>query len=197
MPVPATVELSPLFDPTLDRVGFPLDHPYIEQVYCSVLGPTSVLLLRRFGELLDKHPHGVSVDLVDLGRSLGVGPKSADGEIGRNTPIRRSMDRLVQFHLASWLGDDRLGVHTKVPAVSRHRTERLCGPVQSAHQRLLDDHLGGLVATAEGRGLVAPNRTPAAAGPGVAGGPPRTGSEVVARLRAFGGGPQDLRAVAR
>ncbi|MGH9266992.1 MAG: hypothetical protein ACRD0D_02325 [Acidimicrobiales bacterium] len=24
----ATVELSPLFDPTLDRVGFPLDHPY-------------------------------------------------------------------------------------------------------------------------------------------------------------------------
>ena len=26
----AIVESSPLFDPTLDRVGFPLDHPYIE-----------------------------------------------------------------------------------------------------------------------------------------------------------------------
>ena len=37
--MPASVELSPMFDPTLERVGFPLDHPYIERVYCSVLGP--------------------------------------------------------------------------------------------------------------------------------------------------------------
>ena len=45
----ASVELSPLFDATLERVGIPLDHPYIERVYCSVLGPSSVLFLRRVG----------------------------------------------------------------------------------------------------------------------------------------------------
>jgi hypothetical protein len=25
-----------MFDPTLDRVGFPLDHTYVERIYCSV-----------------------------------------------------------------------------------------------------------------------------------------------------------------
>ncbi|MGH9188339.1 MAG: hypothetical protein ACRD0U_21440, partial [Acidimicrobiales bacterium] len=154
--------MSPLFDPTLDRVGFPLDHPYIERVYCSVLGPTSVLLLRRVGELLADCPDRVTVDLVDLSRSLGVGPKGAStGEVGRNAPVRRSMDRLVQFHLAAWLGEDRLGVHPKVPAVSRHRAARLAEPVQVEHHRLLTDHLAGLVTRAEGRepaarGLEAP-----------------------------------------
>lgn len=29
------------------QAGFPLDHPYIEQCWASLIGPTSVLLLRR------------------------------------------------------------------------------------------------------------------------------------------------------
>src|SRR4051812_22956249 len=70
--VPASIESPPLFDPTLDRVGFPLDHPYIERVYCSVLGPSSVLFLRRAGELFAEHPEGTRLDLVDLSRSLGL-----------------------------------------------------------------------------------------------------------------------------
>lgn len=152
-----------MFDPTLDRVGFPLDHPYVERVYCSVLGPTSVLMLRQFGELLAENPRGVSIDLVDLSRSLGVGPRATDGEVGRNAPVRRTMDRLVQFRLATWLGEDRLGVLTKVPAVSRHHAERLCGPVQVAHERLLTDHLGAVVARAEGREPAVPVRPPAEA----------------------------------
>ena len=56
--MPASVELSPLFDPTLDRVGFPLDHPYIERVYCSVRakntpGRRSVIVAIR--QLLDRN----------------------------------------------------------------------------------------------------------------------------------------------
>lgn len=37
--VPATVELCPLFDPALDRVGFPLDHPCIERGPLDERGP--------------------------------------------------------------------------------------------------------------------------------------------------------------
>lgn len=195
--MPAAVQLSPMFDPTLERVGFPLDHPYIERVYCSVLGPTSVLMLRRFGELLSEHPNGVSVDLVDLSRSLGVGPKGIDGEVGRNAPVRRTMERLVQFRLASWQGDDRLGVLTKVPAVSRHHAERLCAPVLVTHERLLTDHLGAVVARAEGRVLpVAAVRPPAEAA-SVVPGPKPPGSDVAARLRAFGTNGHDPRSIVR
>jgi len=85
--VPASIDLSPMFDPTLERVGFPLDHPYIERVYCSVLGPSSVLL-RRAGELFAEHPKGARVDLF---RSLGLGVRADVHGIGRNAPLRRTV----------------------------------------------------------------------------------------------------------
>jgi len=149
--VPASVEMSPLFDRTLERVGSPLDHPYIERVYCSVLGPSSVLLLRRAGELFADHPEGARVALVDLSRSLGLGVRADADDIGRNAPPNRTMDRLVRFRMASWLGEDRLGIHPKVPALERHRAARLPDAVQAYHHRLLTAHLDGLVARAEGR----------------------------------------------
>ncbi|WP_346926402.1 hypothetical protein [uncultured Arthrobacter sp.] len=178
--MPTSVELSPLFDPTLERVGFPLDHPYIERVYCSVLGPSSVLLLRRAGQLFAEHPEGLRVDLVDLSRSLGLGVRPDADDLGLHAPLRRTMDRLVRFRTAAWRSDDRLAVHAKLPALERHRVARLPEPVQAAHHRLLTDHLDGLVARAEGRALepVGPGRVAPAAG--------RQESPVAARLRSFG-----------
>ena len=181
--MPASVELSPLFDPTLERVGFPLEHPYVERVYCSVLGPSSVLLLRRAGELFAEHPEGRRVDVVDLSRSLGLGVRADADDVGRNSPLRRTMDRLVRFNMARWTSEDRLAIHPKLPALERHRVARLPEPVQADHHRLLTDHLGGLVARAEGRDLEP-------AGPGRAAAAPaatvRQESTVAARLRAFG-----------
>ena len=65
-------------------------------------------------------------------------------------------------------------------ALERHRVARLPEPVQTAHHRLLTDHLDGLVARAEGRVLEPAGlerTTPA---------PARQESPVAARLRAFG-----------
>ena len=129
--MPASIELSPIFDPTLERFGFPLDHPYIERVYCSVLGPSAVLLLRGARELCAEHPGGARVDLVDLSRSLGLGVRPDADDIGRNAPLQRTMDRLVRFRMAAWRGDDRLGIHPKLPALERHRATRLPEPVQA------------------------------------------------------------------
>ena len=92
------------------------------------------------------------------------------------------MDRLARFHMARWTSEDRLAIHPKLPALERHRVARLPEPVQTAHHRLLTDHLGGLVAQAEGRDLEP-------VGPGRASAPTaavRQESPVAARLRAFG-----------
>ncbi|MGQ0616142.1 MAG: hypothetical protein ACT4PW_03990 [Acidimicrobiia bacterium] len=187
----ASIELSPLYDPTLEKVGLPLTHPYVERVYCSVLAPSSVLLLRRAGELFAEHPEGLRVDVVDLSRSLGLGVRADADDVGRNGPLRRTMDRLVRFRMAAWRDDDRLGIHPKLPALERHRVARLPEPVQTAHHRLLTDHLDGLVARAEGRVLepAGLERTTSA--------PPRQESPVAARLRAFGTPAIEPRIVAR
>lgn len=186
----ATVELSPLFDPTLDRVGFPLDHPYVERVYCSVLGPSSVLLLRRAAQLFAEHPQGVRVDVVDLSRSLGLGVRPDAGDVGRNSPLRRTMDRLVHFRMAAWRDDDRLAVHPKLPALERHRLARVPESVLASHHRLLKDHLDGLVARAEGRGLE-PSAVRSAAEA------PTRESPIAARLRQFGRPTPEPRIIAR
>lgn len=188
--MPATVELVPMFDPVLDRVGFPLDHPYVERVYASVLGPSSVLLLRRAAELFAEHPGGTKVDVVDLSRSLGLGVRADADDVGRNAPLRRTMDRLVHFRMAAWRGDDRLAVSPKVPAVERSRLGRLPESALSDHQRLLKDHLSGLVARAEGRQVEpTPTRSLAEA--------PTIESPVAARLREFGRPTPEPRIVAR
>lgn len=203
--MPATVHISPLPDPTLDRVGFPLDHPYLEQVYCSVLGPTTVLLLRRIGDLLDGHPEGVHLDLVETSRSLGVGARGADdAEVGRNAPIRRALDRIAMFGLGKWTEpDEALAVHAKVPALSRHKADRLPEKLQAVHRSLLTEHLDGLVALTEGRApgqpVLAPIPTRLARDAAPAAHPAAAAreSEVAARLRAFGANGHGPRSVTR
>jgi hypothetical protein len=145
-----SLSVSPLVDPTLERVGLPLEHPYIEQVWLSVVGPTSVLALRHLGRQLEARPEGVTVDLVDLSRTLGLQAKESV-ELGRNSQLGRTIERLVQFRFAAWLSEDRLGVHRKVPAVSTHRVERLPESVRADHHALLAEHLDGLARLATSR----------------------------------------------
>jgi len=78
-----------------------------------------VLFLRRAGRLLAEHPEGVTLGVVELSRSLGLGARPDADDVGRNSPLRRTMDRPVRFRMAAWGDDDRLAVHTKVPALER------------------------------------------------------------------------------
>ncbi len=135
-----------------------------------------MLLLRRAGELFAEHPEGARVDLVDLSRSLGLGVQPGADDLGRNAPLRRTMDRLVRFRMAAWQGDDRLAIHPKLPALERHRAARLAEPAQADHHRLLTAHLDGLVARAEGRVI-----EPAGAAARTVPDAPRVESSVAAR----------------
>lgn len=126
-----------------------------------------------------EQPEGARLDLLDLSRSLGLGAPADADDVGRNAPLRRTMDRLVHLRMARWLGDDRLGIHPKVPALERHQASRLPEPVQADHHRLLTAHLDGLVARAEGRSVEPP--APARPGPEA----PLVESPVAARLHAF------------
>ena len=61
-------------------------HRYVEQFWLPVLGPSSVLALRRFADLLDAQPAEIEVELVELGACLGIGTGT-----GRNTQINRNL----------------------------------------------------------------------------------------------------------
>lgn len=111
--------VRPWRDPVIDSLGYDARHVYVETYWLPVLGPSAVLAARRLADLLDRHPAGVSLDLVELGASLGVGTGT-----GRHTQINRTLNRLVDFHLARISGDE-LEVHTTFPPLPLRLRRRL------------------------------------------------------------------------
>lgn len=124
------------------RAGFALDHPYLEQCWAPIVGPTSVLLLRRM-PMLWREGLSVEVDPAELAASLGLGTGT-----GRNSPLVRTLDRLERFGFAQQriLGD--LEVFTEVAPVADRQLDRLPAWSRQRHQVLLGAHLDRLAAPA-------------------------------------------------
>src|SRR5918996_566563 len=75
-PEALTVHAVPHPNPKVQRVGFELHDTYVELVYAGVIGPTSVMLLRRL-PVLWREREPALVDLRELGLSLGLGASTA------------------------------------------------------------------------------------------------------------------------
>lgn len=92
---------------------------YVEMFWLPILGPSSVLAVRRFADLLTDEPGGARVDLVEFGSSLGIGTGT-----GRHTQINRTLGRLIDFGIAC-ISEEHLEVHTTLPSVPSGLRRRL------------------------------------------------------------------------
>ena len=128
--------------PQVQRAGFSLDHPYLDHCWAPVLGPSGTLLLRRLPWLW-KQAAPVEMPLVELSRSLGLGAGT-----GRNSPARRTIERLVGFRLASWRGPGDLDVYVVVPPLSPRQLDKLPAVTRRHHDQLLGRHVDELAAAA-------------------------------------------------
>lgn len=118
------------------EVGFPLDHPYLELVYTPLIGPSAVLLARALGRATTASDGPVTIDLPILARDLGLRAR-ADDPLGRTSPVRRSIERLVHTRIARWLGDDNLGVVIRVSPLSAATLDKLPRTASDAHEALV------------------------------------------------------------
>jgi hypothetical protein len=122
------------------RLGFPLDHPYLEQVWTPIIGPSSVLLLRRCAWLWrDAMPAQVRTE--ELAAQLGLGKGT-----GRSSPIWHTVERVVRFGFAATPEPAEIQIYTEVPPV--RRLERLPRWSLEQHERLLGQHLDELARSA-------------------------------------------------
>src|SRR5688500_366759 len=152
MQTPSTLIISPVAhpNPRVHRAGFALDDPYLERCWLPVLGPTSVLLLRRMPILWQRDPAiGVPVDELAVALGLGAGT-------GRHSPVWRTIDRLARFNFAYRVSDNQVDVYTEAPPLNARHLASLPPTVRQAHDELLTAHLERL-------GLVASAPAPAAA----------------------------------
>ena len=124
--------------PQVRQVGFPIDHAYIEQCWAPIIGPTSVLLLRRL-PVLWREGMTAEVDVADLAQSLGLGNST-----GRSGTMQHTLQRLERFRFASCSGPAELEVFTEAPPLSSRHLERLPAWTAKRHEHLLRVHLDEL-----------------------------------------------------
>jgi hypothetical protein len=127
--LPSTmITLAAWDDPLVEAHGFGPRSAYVETVYLGVLGPSSTFIYRKLGALVELGLTDVEVDLADLALSLGLGTGT-----GRQSPVVRSLDRLVSFGVARWLADGRYALRKALAPLPEYRLARLAPSVRRFH----------------------------------------------------------------
>jgi len=129
--VPERFVLRPWTDPAVEARGFPVSSMYTEAVLLPILGPSSVLCLRRLGSLAAARPEGTEVDSAQLARDLGLGESLA-----RHSQITRTLGRLCGFGMARW-SDVTPEVRTAVAPVPERHLRRLSPELVGLHHCML------------------------------------------------------------
>jgi hypothetical protein len=137
-------------DERVQRVGFDLTDPYVEQCWSAVVGPSSTLLLRRLPALwVSQVP--AEIGASDLSRSLGLGVG-----VGERSRLANTLNRLVQFGLARPAPDGiGLDVFRKVAPLSSRQLARVPEWTHATHERMFGNHLEQLGAAGRRRSNVA------------------------------------------
>lgn len=126
---PASLTLRPWPDSVLDRVGVDPRSQYVERFWLPLLGPSSVLLLRRLATELEASPDEVQLGVEATAKALGLGMRG-----GRSSPFLRTVQRCCQFHLTQL--EEENGVllaRRKLPPLSRPQVNRLPEHLQRSH----------------------------------------------------------------
>lgn len=131
-----TLLVRPWADDVVDRLGFDPRSPYVEQFWLGILGPSTTWLLRRVAAGFDTAPDGFELALSETARALGLG----DG-LGRNAPILRSVNRMIQFGMALAMGEGELAVRRHLPPLARRHVERLPPQLREEHRRWQETEL--------------------------------------------------------
>lgn len=127
---PHALTVRPWPDSVLDQIGHDPRSPYVERFWLGVLGPSSVVFLRRLASELEANPAGFDLPLAETAKVLGLGMKG-----GRNSPFLRTINRCAQFHLVHLDADGTvLLARRKLPPLTRGQVTRLPEPLQLEHR---------------------------------------------------------------
>ena len=102
-----------------DPDGYPITHPYVEDLYVPIVGPSTYLLLRLLDRMADEHPDTFTLSLDEIAHRLGLGNK------GRSSRMIRTIDRLCSFRLAVRISPDTIVVPRQLPPLTNHQLDRL------------------------------------------------------------------------
>ena len=122
------VHVEPWPDEVTAEVGHDPRSAYVERFWLSVLGPSSLWLIRTLAYGFDSQPDGFDLDTLEAARALGLGDR-----VGRRSPVQRAVDRLCHFDLAHVRGAITLVVRPQVPWLDDFKVSKLPAQLQAEH----------------------------------------------------------------
>lgn len=110
--------------------GYDPRHPYVEQFWLGILGPSAIWLMRRLAVAFDTWPDGFELDRRFTAGAIGI------ADHGRQSPFARTVLRLSQFGLIRSQG---FGLHVRrtLPPLTARQVAQLPAPLREAHQQWL------------------------------------------------------------
>lgn len=121
---------------------FPLEHPYVEDFWMSILGPTAVAILRHVGR--NEHTYadpGTTLDIEELSVSFGL-----KNSTGRWSPLVRTLDRLSHFGVGQWDIGPEEASSTLAISIDRRLDVVPLGHVRRWSTHRQDDHRAAVLA---------------------------------------------------
>lgn len=115
------------WDVGIGQSGFDPRSSYVETFWLPVLGPSTVLLLRRLAGDLEDAPLGFEVSTETLSRDIGLGVR-----VSRRAPFVRTLDRCAKFNLVLLEGQV-LYVRQRLPGLSPRQVGRLSTRLATLH----------------------------------------------------------------
>lgn len=128
-----TLEVIPIRHPVIEALGHHPRSEFGERFWLPVIGPSSLAAYRRLTAGFIGSRSGYRLDVATLGREIGLGAGT-----GRSSPLLRTLSRLTAFHLAEII-EDRFGVYTSLPPLTRRQAARLPGHLAVQHRSILHD----------------------------------------------------------
>jgi len=127
--LPTEFAVRPWPDSVIDQVGHDPRSAYVERFWLGVLGPSSVVLLRRLASELESSPSGFTLPLEETARTLGLGMRG-----GRNSPFLRTITRCAQFRLVHFdESSATILARRKLPPLTRGQVGKLPEHLQQHH----------------------------------------------------------------
>lgn len=128
---PRTLTLTAWPDELLAEHGHPVAGRYAEVFWLPVLGPSCLWLLRHASYSTARGPYVVDAEV--LARSIGLRGH------GNQSPLQRTLRRLVDFDCATGSGD-RFALRTHLGPLPERHLARLPDVLQLAHQVYVARH---------------------------------------------------------
>jgi hypothetical protein len=131
-PFADVITVVPWVDPVIDQLGLdPMSH-YVEFAWLPRLGPSATWAYRRLTTGLRPDVESYELELAYLAHAIGLGTGT-----GANSPVQRSLRRLVCFGLARREGDSVVAVRRRAPWLNLANVRRLDPRLQRIHEAVL------------------------------------------------------------